>query len=625
MTNISTIDCIENLYKKNTNLFIIVISGIKDLPITFIEQLKNILDWSSLSACSIHCNNFHFIEKYENFINWKIIKHNESLVWSEELYLKYKTFVNEGEEYKFSDEQITYHNSKFDFINHSPWNEKLFNKYITIVDWWVLSMRTDINWTIDFIEKNKENLSWSSLSSNPSLPWSIDFIEYFKDYWLWETYDSDVTFPEFGILQNQNILWDNTLIKKFSKKIPWSELSNNNFIIWTEDLIADFIDLWDWRLLSRNDTIPWSETLIIRFIENWDLYELFNNNSFTKLFWADEFKKYLIFTILNGKYNLNYSSLSKVSDIIWNENLILKFCDKINWWNLSFNESLKISEEFIIQNLDTFLIDKDKTQSTRYLKCAGLSMNNSIPWSKKLLKANLQIWNWGFLSVNQSLPWSIEFIKEFENYWHWKPNKYSCSINSYWSGYAKDYWENTYFNCSLSSNSALPWSKKFILLFYDKWDWTELSKNKSLPWSIDFISSFIDDWEWSELSKNSSIPWSAVLIKTFEHMWNWDELSKNCFLNWNNKLINNFKDKWNWQLLSMNQNISINIELLQNFKDKWDWNKLNNKWSCESIEIFISTGMTPPHSLIVFLRTHTNINIITKTTDELTLKLSTSR
>ena len=43
----------------------------------------------------------------------------------------------------------------------------------------------NINWSVELIEKYKDQWDWESLSRNTSLPWSIELIEKYKDQWPW--------------------------------------------------------------------------------------------------------------------------------------------------------------------------------------------------------------------------------------------------------------------------------------------------------------------------------------------------------------------------------------------------------------------------------------------------------
>ena len=87
----------------------------------------------------------------------------------------------------------------------------------------------NINWSVELIEKYKDQWDWFYLSRNTSLPWSIELIEKYKDQWDWD--------------------WD------------WG-LSSNKSLPWSIELIEKYKDQWDWRDLSWNESIHWPKLSI---------------------------------------------------------------------------------------------------------------------------------------------------------------------------------------------------------------------------------------------------------------------------------------------------------------------------------------------------------------------------
>ena len=84
----------------------------------------------------------------------------------------------------------------------------------------------NINWSVELIEKYKDQWDWGRLSRNTSLPWSIELIEKYKDQW------------------------------------DWSYLSSNTSLPWSIELIEKYKDQWDWRELSWNESIHWPKLSI---------------------------------------------------------------------------------------------------------------------------------------------------------------------------------------------------------------------------------------------------------------------------------------------------------------------------------------------------------------------------
>ncbi len=85
----------------------------------------------------------------------------------------------------------------------------------------------NINWSVELIEKYKDQWDWFYLSSNTSLPWSIELFEKYKDQWHWR-----------------------------------GELSRNTSLPWSIELIEKYKDQWHWLELSWNESIHWPKLSI---------------------------------------------------------------------------------------------------------------------------------------------------------------------------------------------------------------------------------------------------------------------------------------------------------------------------------------------------------------------------
>ena len=61
----------------------------------------------------------------------------------------------------------------------------------------------NINWSVELIEKYKDQWHWGGLSSNTSLPWSIELIEKYKDQWHWDwgglSWNESIHWPKLSI------------------------------------------------------------------------------------------------------------------------------------------------------------------------------------------------------------------------------------------------------------------------------------------------------------------------------------------------------------------------------------------------------------------------------------------
>ena len=119
----------------------------------------------------------------------------------------------------------------------------------------------NINWSVELIEKYKDQWNWFYLSRNTSLPWSIELIEKYKDQWYWSCLSSNTSLP-----------WSIELIEKYKNQWHWDwrGLSSNTSLPWSIELFEKYKDQWDWRRLSSNTSLPWSIELFEKYKDQWD-------------------------------------------------------------------------------------------------------------------------------------------------------------------------------------------------------------------------------------------------------------------------------------------------------------------------------------------------------------------
>ena len=113
----------------------------------------------------------------------------------------------------------------------------------------------NINWSVELIEKYKDQWDWEGLSRNTSLPWSIELIEKYKDKWYWSCLSSNTSLP-----------WSIELFEKYKDQWDWDwgGLSSNKSLPWSIELIEKYKDQWhwDWGGLSWNESIHWPKLSI---------------------------------------------------------------------------------------------------------------------------------------------------------------------------------------------------------------------------------------------------------------------------------------------------------------------------------------------------------------------------
>ena len=109
----------------------------------------------------------------------------------------------------------------------------------------------NINWSVELIEKYKDQWDWGGLSWNTSLPWSIELFEKYKDQW-------DLG----GLSWNTSLPWSIELFEKYKDKWNWVGLSSNTSLPWSIELFEKYKDKWSWVGLSWNESIHWPKLSI---------------------------------------------------------------------------------------------------------------------------------------------------------------------------------------------------------------------------------------------------------------------------------------------------------------------------------------------------------------------------
>ena len=138
---------------------------------------------------------------------------------------------------------IDANNAKLLLLQTHHLNEDIIDKFKDAWDWWYLSGKDDLPWSIDFIERYKDKWDWERLSSNGALPWSVQLIEKYKDLWEWKALSSNDALP-----------WSIEFIGKYEIYWHWEKLTENE-LPWSIELLDKYKDKWNW-----NDEWFWGGT-----------------------------------------------------------------------------------------------------------------------------------------------------------------------------------------------------------------------------------------------------------------------------------------------------------------------------------------------------------------------------
>lgn len=171
--------------------------------IELLNELEDILKWCYFSWSKFNLTEDFFNEfehkinfdenKYDEYkINWKHLKLNKNLLWTESLFRRFYENLNKD----------------WEFWSNLSWNE----------------LRAD--WTPQIIDKYKEHWDWNGLSTNTSLCWSDELIKKYSKKWNW-----------ISLSQNS--------------AIEWSSKSLENYIIRINTCDIDFTDLDDYSRTNR--------------------------------------------------------------------------------------------------------------------------------------------------------------------------------------------------------------------------------------------------------------------------------------------------------------------------------------------------------------------------------------
>ena len=366
---------------------------------------------------------------------------------------------------------------------------KKYNNYFNLGNWEKLCWNKNIPWSLELIEKFKDEWIWSRLSTNDNIPCSIELLDKYEHKWDW-----------LELSKNRNLPWSSELIEKFKNRWDWISLSENENLPWNIELIEKFENYWIFYRLSVNEKIPWSMELIVKYEnfeseeddkKHWCWYGFTQNR---KLPWSIELIEKILLNMprsFGGKFpDIYWENLSCNPNLPWSIEFIKKYEDKWDWISLSINVNMPWTIELIEKFKDKWF----------YL---FLSSNEYLPWSLELIEKYEDKWWWEILSSNEKLPWSTELIEKYKNKWGCHSLSIIKKID--WSLEKLKKNEDKLHNSILSSNEKLPLSIELIEKFSEEWncdssiyECSNLSEYKNLPWSLAFINKFAEKWKPSE-------------------------------------------------------------------------------------------------------------------------------
>jgi hypothetical protein len=104
-----------------------------------------------------------------------------------------------------------------DWFGGMPWGPELRACATELVEriagfrWDLFSEVEGFPWTIEIIDRHRDELDWSRLSQNTGLPWSLELLETFAQRWDWR-----------GLGYNRSILWEAEWVDRLSAHVHWA-------------------------------------------------------------------------------------------------------------------------------------------------------------------------------------------------------------------------------------------------------------------------------------------------------------------------------------------------------------------------------------------------------------------
>jgi hypothetical protein len=183
---------------------------------------------------------------------------------------KTKKFAIDVVSYKYPIKELTLDRfnhvlnwEKLSFNSSIQWSLNLVDKYKEQWEWSGISHLVEREWGLKLLSKYPNKIDWCMVSQSEAISWDEKLISEYKDYWHW---------GDFGLSNNENLPWSCELIEKYEDKWEWGEigLSCNSSLPWSIDFLDKYIEKWDWKDLSNNKGLPWSDELVDRYSTKWD-------------------------------------------------------------------------------------------------------------------------------------------------------------------------------------------------------------------------------------------------------------------------------------------------------------------------------------------------------------------
>ena len=266
----------------------------------------------------------------------------------------------------------------------------------------------------------------------------------------------------------------------------------------------------------------------------------------------------------------------------WDEEMLEKYQNRVNWTNIAKNKHIKWNAQ---------MIDKFKER----IDWNTFSWEGPVEvYTAEHLEKFKEYWNWYLLSRNRDFELSEELLDAFADYWDWT---YILKRRRYPRGYPFKFQfvrksKKNYtvlagkldIECVADLEKAKDWYDVYawdvsFLENYKKYiDWHKISCNPNITWTVEMIGQFKDYIDWNAFSCVKDDSYSPRLytrdnLEKYKDYWNWTLLSGNGYLKWDSRLLKRFADRWNWSKIVDNLGVVFNIIDEKDFNFSFDFAK----------------------------------------------------
>ena len=304
-------------------------------------------DWDYISQfgnCLLPEHKGKYMRKYKNRLNFNLISLREDIGIDDEMI---NSYIEESWDWQALSKNQRI-NLSFDFI---------FSLREKAWDWQALSKNKVIKWNIKTLKQIlktpdvKELVSWDDVVSKTELKFDDSVLKLMSGIdFSWRSLTGNMSFvPSIDSVSKA---------KEEGKDIDWTSLSKNKHI--DVAFVREFKEFLDWTLLTSNTDVidPNSEIVIDEFVKLLD-WEYVSQNMLLSMSRIIKYKDELNWGIVNQRFDFNQIELSEIepikelinwtkvssSSIIFTEEFLHQYRDKIDWYAFSRNESVDFSAD----------------------------------------------------------------------------------------------------------------------------------------------------------------------------------------------------------------------------------------------------------------------------------------